>query len=218
MIFYLLIGDFGLYAAACGCQVYMFEVQPNMVDLIQTSILVNNFSSSRVHIINKAVSNLPSNSQLTFSVSGGDTTATNGSLNVSTIRLDDIQWSSQSNILLLKIDVEGFELNILRSAEKLFREKRIQNIISEYTAWWTDRSEQKDLLPFIENKLGAKKFYALHRTNKDVYGPLNRVMLDSFYDNHLKKHLQSDIYATFVDSDINTFIKAKPYDPISSFA
>jgi len=207
-----------LYAAACGCQVYMFEVQPNMVDLIQTSILVNNFSSSRVHIINKAVSNLPSNSQLTFSVSGGDTTATNGSLNVSTIRLDDIQWLSQSNILLLKIDVEGFELNILRSAEKLFREKRIQHIISEYTAWWTDRSEQKDLLPFIENKLGAKKFYALHRTNKDVYGPLNRVMLDSFYDNHLKKHLQSDIYATFIDSDINNFIKAKPYDPISSFA
>jgi len=196
----------------------MFEVQPDMVDLIETSILINNFSLSRVHIINKAVSNLPSNSQLTFSVAGGDTTATNGSLNVSTIRLDDIEWPLKSTILLLKIDVEGFELNVLHSAEKLFREKRIQHVIFEYTAWWTDRSAQKDLLPFVENELAAKKFYALHRTSKDVYGPLNREMLDSFHENHFKTHLQTDIYATFIDSDINTSIKAKPYYPRSSFA
>jgi FkbM family methyltransferase len=196
----------------------MFEVQPNMVDLIETSILINNFSSSRVHIINKAVSNLPSNSSLTFSVQGGDTTATNGSLKISTIRLDDIQWPIQSTILLLKIDVEGFELNVLRSAEKLFRDNRIPHVIFEYTAWWTDRSTQKDLLPYVENHLGAKKLYTLHRTGKDVYGPLNREMLDTFHENHFKKHLQTDIYAIFVDSDVKTSINAKPYDPISSFA
>ena len=63
-----MIGDFGLYAAACGCQVYIFEVQPDMVDLIQTSISLNNFSSSRVHVVNKAISDLPSNSQMTFSL------------------------------------------------------------------------------------------------------------------------------------------------------
>ena len=207
-----------MYAAACGCQVYMFEVQPNMIDLIQTSISLNNFSSSRVHIINKAVSNLPSNSSMTFSVDGGDTTATNGSLNISTIRLDDIEWPAQSNIYLLKIDVEGFEINVLRSAEKLFREKRIQHVIFEYTAWWTNRSTQQDLLPYVENSLGAKKLYALHRTKTFVYGPLNREILDDFYENHRKKHLQTDIYAIFIDSDVNTWIKAKPYDPKSSFA
>jgi FkbM family methyltransferase len=218
LIFWLLIGDFGLYAAACGCQVYMFEVQPNMVDVIQTSISINNFSSSRVHIINKAVSDLPSNSQLTFSVAGGDTTATNGSLKVSTIRLDDIQWPLNSTILLLKIDVEGFELNVLRSAEKLFHEKRIQHLIFEYTAYWTDRSTQKYLLPFVQYNINAKKIYALHRTKKYVYGPLNQEMLDDFEENHRKEHLQTDIYATFIDTNITTSIKAKPYDPISSFA
>ena len=209
-----LLGDFGLYAAACGCQVYMFEVQPNMVDLIETSIAVNNFSSSRVHVINRAVSDLPSNSQLTFSIAGGDTTARNGSLNATTIRLDDFSWPKQSKILLLKIDVEGFELNVLRSAEKLFLDKRIEHLIFEYTAYWTDRSAQKDLLPYVENHLHPKKFYALHRTGYHIYGPLDRVMLEQFHANHFQRHLQTDVYVTFVETEI----KAKSYDPQSSFA
>lgn len=185
-----------------------------MVDLIETSISVNNFTSSRVHIINKAVSDLPSNSQLTFSIAGGDTTAKNGSLNATTIRLDDFPWPKQSKILLLKIDVEGFELNVLRSAEKLFQDKRIDHLISEYTAYWTDRSAQKDLLSYIENQLHPKKFYALHRTEYDVYGPLDRLMLEQFYENHFRRHLQTDIYVTFVE----TTIKSKSYYPRSSFA
>ena len=32
-----------------------------------------------------------------------------------------------SSILMLRVDVEGFELNVLCSAEKLFREKRIHH-------------------------------------------------------------------------------------------
>jgi FkbM family methyltransferase len=78
---------------------------------------------------------LPSNSQRTFSSEGGTTTMSNGTLQVSTIRLDDIEWPSQSSILLLKVDVEDFELHVLRSAEKLFRQKRIHHLIFEYTAW-----------------------------------------------------------------------------------
>ena len=196
----------------------MFEVQPNTVDLIETSISINNFSSFRVHVINKAVSDLPSNSRITFSVAGGDTTAKNGSLNATTIRLDDVPWPKQSKILLLKIDVEGFELNVLRSGEKLFRDKQIEHLIFEYTAYWTDRSAQKDLLPYLVNHLHPKTFYALHRTGYDVYGPLDREMLDQFHQNHLNKHLQTDIYATFVDSDRIKTIRAKSYDPQSSYA
>ena len=218
LIFCVLTGDFGLYAAACGCQVFIFEVQPKMADLIRTSIALNNFSTSRVHIMQNAVSDLPSNSKLTFSLQGGATTATNGTLSASTIRLDDIKWPSGSSILLLKIDVEGFELNVLRSAEKLFREKRIHHLIFEYTAWWTDRAAQKDLIPFVEKSLGAKQLYALHRTNSDVYGPLTREVLDQFHDNHVQRHLQTDIYASFVESNDNPTLKAQAYALGSSFA
>ncbi|CAF1536238.1 unnamed protein product [Rotaria sp. Silwood1] len=69
------------------------------------------------------------------SVHGGTTTISNGTLCASAIRLDDVEWPEKSSILMLKIDVEGFELNTLRSTEKLFREKRIHHLIFEYTAW-----------------------------------------------------------------------------------
>ena len=80
----------------------------------------------------------------------------------------------------MKIDVEGFELRVLRSAEKLFRENRIHHLIFEYTAWWTDRSPQHDLLPFVKNSLRAKWLFALDRTRETVYGPLNEEILNRF--------------------------------------
>ncbi|CAF0795604.1 unnamed protein product [Adineta ricciae] len=212
------LGDFGLYAAACGCQVYLFEVQPDMIDLIQTSINVNDFPSSRVQLVHKAVTDLPSNSNLTFSIAGGSTTAANGTLSVSTIRLDDIQWPLNSKIFLLKIDVEGFELHVLRSAQNLFRNQRIQHVIFEYTAFWTDRAAQKEVLPYVDKKLGAKNFYVLHRTRKDVYGPLDRDKFDEFYEIHTKRCLQTDVYATFIDLESNDMIKTKEYDVKSTLA
>ncbi|CAF2968028.1 unnamed protein product [Rotaria sp. Silwood2] len=212
------LGEFGLYAAACNCQVFFFEVQPSMVDLIRTSISLNNFSTSRVRVIQNAVSDLPSHSQLTFSLSGGTTTISNGTLRASTIRLDDVEWPPQSSILMLKIDVEGFELNALRSAEKLFREKRIHHLIFEYTAWWTDRAPQKDLIPFVEKTLGAKQLFALDRTGNSVYGPLTRDTLNQFHEDHVKRHLQTDIYATFIESNKKSTLKVQPYTLVSSFA
>jgi FkbM family methyltransferase len=197
----------------------MFEVQPNMVDLIRTSIALNNFPTSRVHIIQKAVSNLPSNSQLTFSLHRGETTTmSNGTLRVSTIRLDDVEWPPHSSILLLKVDVEGFELHVLRSAENLFRQKRIHHLIFEYTAYWTDRASQKDLIPFVEKTLNAKQLFALEREGYNVYGPLTREVLDQFQDVHAKRHLQTDIYATFIESNSDRSLKVQPYNLTVSFA
>ena len=215
----MVLGDFGLYAAACGCQVFLFEVQPAMADLIQTSIVINNFSLSRTHLIQKAVNDLPSNSQLTFSLQGGGTkTASNGSLQVSTIRLDDVKWPPKSSIFLLKIDVEGFELNVLRSAQKLFEQQRVRHLIFEYTAWWTERAPQRDLLPYVEKTLKSKLLYALHRTDAMVYGPLNRSAIDEFFIGHLNRRLQTDIYAVFDQSDINSSLKAQPYSARESLA
>ncbi|CAF4704341.1 unnamed protein product, partial [Rotaria sp. Silwood1] len=84
---------------------------------------------------------------------GGTITISNETLCASTIRLDDVEWPAKSSILMLKIDVEGFELNTLRSTEKLFREKRIHHLIFEYTAC-------------------VKQLFVLDRTVNTVYGPL----------------------------------------------
>jgi hypothetical protein len=119
---------------------------------------------------------------------------------------------------MLKIDVEGFELNVLRSAQNLFRRKRIHHLIFEYTAWWTDRAAQKDLISFVEKTLGAKQLFALHRTDGSVYGPLSREALDQFHANHVKRHLQTDIYARFIESNGNSVLEVQPYDPNSALA
>jgi FkbM family methyltransferase len=189
-----------------------------MVDLIEASIVLNNFSLSRVHVINRAVSDMPSNSPLTFSIQGGETTVKNGSLHVLTIRLDDVPWPTQSTIYLLKIDVEGFELNVLRSATNLFRDQRIHHLIFEYTPWWADRASQKDLLPFVDQSLNVKQLYALHRTGSTVYGPLDRTKLDQFYATHVSRHLQTDIYAPLINVNKSSMISAQAYDITSSFA
>lgn len=197
---------------------FIFEVQPDMVDLIRTSVALNNFSSTRVHVINRAVSDLPSNSKLTFAAQGGQTSATNGSLSVSTVRLDDVPWPAGATIALLKIDVEGFELNVLRSAAKLFGAHRIEHVIFEYTAWWTERAAQQQLIPYVEKTLGAKALYALDRTGTNVYGPLSREVLDGFHANHVQRHLQTDMYARFVDVDGSFSLSPQQYVVGSSFA
>lgn len=190
-----------------------------MADLIRTSIALNNFSTSRVHLIERAVNDLPSNSRLTFSLGGGMTkTVTNGTLSVSTIRLDDVDWPVDSSILLLKLDIEGFELNALRSAEKLFQQQRVQHLIFEYTAWWTDRAPQKDLIDFVEVTLKAKQLYTLDRTGTTIYGPLSRENINNFHTDHVNRHLQTDIYAVFGQSNIPPSLGTQPYIPGQSFA
>ena len=189
-----------------------------MATLIRTSIVLNNFSSSRVQLFERAISDLPSNSALTFASAGGSTSAGNGSLRVSTIRLDDVPWPPASKILLLKIDVEGFELNVLRSGAKLFGEKRVDHLIFEYTAWWTDRAAQKDLIPYVQKTLATKTIFTLDRRGTNVFGPLTQDALDQFHENHVRRHLQTDIYVPLAESWTNKLLQTQPYDPQRSFA
>ncbi|CAF1119402.1 unnamed protein product [Rotaria sp. Silwood1] len=151
-------------------------------------------------------------------VGDSETTVSNGTLYASTIRLDNVHWSPQSSILILKVDVEGFELNVLRSAEKLFRKKRIHHLIFEYTAWWTDRAPQKDLIPFVEKILDAKELFALDRSAYTVYGPLTRQAIDQFHDDHAEQHLQTDSYVIFVEPKEKSNLQVQPYQPKVSFA
>lgn len=181
-----------------------------MVALIRLSIKHNSFPPSRFHLYHNAVSDLPTGSTVTFTPGDGSTAIVNGSLSVTTIRLDDIPWSSPS-IYMLKVDVEGFELKVLRSAKNLFAQRRIRHVIFEYSPWFIDRAPQQSLLPYVENELKAKFLYALHRTEKVIFGPLNRREIQRFYQRHLISHLQTDIYAVFDENATDTSIRAIAY-------
>ncbi|CAF0746885.1 unnamed protein product [Adineta steineri] len=206
------LGEFGLYAAACGCTVYMFEMQQNIVTLIHSSVDQNYFLPSRVHVYHNAISDVPSDTTVKYTADGSSSfISDSGSSSVQAMRLDDIPWSS-SSIFMLHVDVEGYELNVLRSATKLFAENRIHHLMFKYHPWWADRTSQSTLLPYIRNELKARFIYALHRTENIIYGPLRPIDIANYYDQHFKSQYQTDIYAVFVKNVPRSAIKSKPYN------
>ncbi|CAF1210529.1 unnamed protein product [Rotaria sordida] len=212
------LGEFGLYAAACGCQVYMFEIEPRKLSLIEKSITINKFES-RVHLMKKAVSDLKSNTTVYFSKnSSSQLPPTNHHKNQAiyrgeTINLNDYPFSS--SIYLFRVDVQGHELHVFRSTEKLFRRHLINHVIFEYTSWGTPKTVHQDIFQYMKLILGAKTFYALHPKEPIIYGPLNDNDLNEFYSQHHQQHLQRDVYALFKGEQLS--ISASPYNFSSSF-
>ncbi|CAF2084366.1 unnamed protein product, partial [Rotaria magnacalcarata] len=124
-------------------------------------------------------------------------------------------YSIPSSIYLLRIDVQGYELHVLRSSENLFRQHLVHHLIFEYTNWGTTRNVHKDIFGYTKTILRAKTFYALHPNKPIIYGPLNDEDLNQFDSQHRKKRLQRDIYASF--NDQQTIANAIPYSFHSSF-
>ncbi|CAF0759691.1 unnamed protein product [Adineta ricciae] len=204
------LGDFGLYAAACGCMVFIFEPQPSAVALINSSIKLNDFSTYRVRLFNRVVNDLPSNSSVQYPPGDGSPSVLDDPATVSTVQLDDINWPSES-IFLLKVDADGFEMNVFRSAKNLFAQKRVRHLIFKYHPWLIDRGTQKALLPYVRSELKAKFIYNLYRTDNTIYGPLRPRDIQTFYDQHVNQDLPADIYAA-LDSNANrNTIKAQRY-------
>ncbi|CAF3504423.1 unnamed protein product [Rotaria sp. Silwood1] len=212
------LGEFGLYAAACGCQVYMFEIEPRKISLIEKSIAINKFES-RVHLIKKAVSDLKSNMTIYFSKNSSSQLPYINNLSNEdtyigeTINLNNYQFSS--SIYLLRVDVQGHELHVFRSTEKFFRQYLINHVIFEYTNWGTPKTVEQDIFQYMKRILGAKKFYALHPKEPILYGPLTDEDINEFYSHHRKQRLQRDIYAQFKDDELS--ITSTPYKFHSSF-
>ncbi len=186
----------------------MFEIRSDMVALIYASIEANAFPDSRVRLFDRGVSELPSDSIMHYSPGGGSTTNTEDPIPIGTIRLDDVQWSSPS-IFLLKVDVEGFEFNVLRSAKTLFAHRRIQHLIFKYKPWLTNGEPLKTILPYVKNTLRAKFMYALYQTENVIYGPLLPKHMTALYDEQLKSHLETKVYAVFDKKATMSSIKSQ---------
>lgn len=214
------LGEFAFYAAACGCQVFIFEIQPKKLFFIQKTIEINSFQSN-VHLIKRAVTHLKSNNTIYFSKT------TNGQILDSTlfdrkhpdiymgttINLNSLNFSS---IYILRVDVQGHELNVFRSTEKYFLNNLVNHVIFEYTPWGAEEALQKDIFNYLKQILRAKNFYALHPKQSIIYGPLSDEDLQLFYSDHQNQHLQRDIYASFNDQQ-QIILNAISYSFSTSF-
>ncbi len=212
------LGQFGLYAAACGCQVYMFEVNPMKLSLIEASIQLNSFQT-RITLFPKAVNDLPSNTRIYVNLntsrqlSPQDTRDHPDVYSVETINLNQLNFPS--DIYLFRVDVEGYEIHVFRASERLFRHNLVHHLLFQYTPIETDRVIQDDLLPYIRDMLGGRRFYVLHPKQSIIYGPLYNEDIDQFYTLHQTNNLKRDVYVLLQDEYMN--IDARSYEFQTSF-
>lgn len=144
------LGFVGFYAAALGCRVHAFEPQTQLQPFIQSSVFVNGFENiytlhqnivsdtdTPLYMMNPGGGNIGG-----ASVCGGPS---DGCHRVDSVRLDDM-INVADPVLLMKIDVEGHEPHVLKSALRSFADGRIKNIVMEFSAKFYGAEASRDIL------------------------------------------------------------------------
>ena len=136
------IGYYSLLFASKGYNCYSFEPDPNNFEKLEESVKVNKYTE-KIRLYKNAVSN-KSNQRLVLStVSGpivnhGCLTILGGfsdiaGVDCSSITLDEITKLANplTSIILMKVDVEGFEPEVIEGANNLLKSGRIKFILIE---------------------------------------------------------------------------------------
>ena len=138
----------------------MFEVEPILVALIRISVQINAFSPKLIHLYHNIVSDEPSSSTVELKSAVDVTANTEIPIAVTSIQLDDISWPS--SIFLLKIDFDDGEIEVLRSAQHLFYDKRVQNLILYYNSVINDQTTKQNIINHIKIDMKQKLVYIFH--------------------------------------------------------
>ena len=130
----------GRLARALGAEVWAFEPIPANVGWLRRNVELNHLSST-VQVHQTALGAQPG--LLTMHLEHGAGNAfvvtdrsQDGNAQVPVVRLDDIPRPCP--VSFLKVDVEGFELEVLRGARQLLAEDR-PAIFGEFSEYWLER-------------------------------------------------------------------------------
>jgi FkbM family methyltransferase len=187
-------GDFGMTAAYRGCQTIIFEPRPSAAMNIARSVQLNKLEAI-CSVRNEAVSTMPS---VVIDNGGTQVSTQSDAKAIPGVRLDDIYPSNETIILLLKVDVEGFEGDVLETARKMFAAKRVKHAIWEYTPYhFAERTNWSRMLPEMQ-AYGARACYGLHRRQGIIYR-IRESDFELFRETMKAAQLQTDIYCSFVD-------------------
>ena len=105
------------------------------------------------------------------------------------------------DIYLLKVDVEGFEGQVLDTAKQLFQEKRIKHLIFEFTPnqFHNRGTNYKAILDDMYYRYSATQCFALHQNKKIMY-KLNQTENAAFYQYMYAQRFQLDIFCSFLSA------------------
>jgi FkbM family methyltransferase len=135
------VGFYSLLAASVGCRVYAFEPSPYASARLKETIRQNQIEN--ITVIESALSEEAGLKNLYVGKTGRNHTPTmvknegGTPITVSVQQLDTYaRKHGISRIHLMKVDVEGFELNVLRGAHELLEQGRISAILCELNDPW----------------------------------------------------------------------------------
>ena len=74
------------------------------------------------------------------------------SYKVDQVRLDDLNFKTGFSSIFLKIDVQGYEFNVLRGAEDLLKKIALLKIEISFTKLYQETYDWKKLINFLESK------------------------------------------------------------------
>jgi FkbM family methyltransferase len=162
------IGNHSLFMASIGnCQVISFEPNKQLAESLHRSIQINKLTN-KIEVIQKGLGRTNSFAEFDCDISHNlgaqslSTTDKNGSIEVVTLDSLDIQ----DKIRMIKIDVEGMELDVLKGSK--------DTLIEHKPLVYLEAEKQKDFLllnEFLE-KLGYKYQATFNATPTHLF--LNR--------------------------------------------
>lgn len=164
-------------------KVIAFEPDPTNFDILKKNIKLNGITN--VELVKKGISNRNESMKLYKSdVSGGHSLIKNEwgkeFTTIQTVTLDD--YFNDQKIDLIKIDVEGFELEVIEGGTKLFNNNKKIKIISEFGGYYYKKSNQKMLYPKLLHENGFNLFGVIDKSKgKSKMVPMKFDKLMEFY-------------------------------------
>jgi FkbM family methyltransferase len=133
------VGVYSVLASAeVGAETIAFEPIPSTFEILQKNLALNGLQSDRVHALNLGLGSQEGSLAFTKSEDTVNDVATEQEISSGDIlqvpvgKLDDVlEKYSLKDVVFMKIDVEGFETEVLRGGSGLLNDKRLQAVIIE---------------------------------------------------------------------------------------
>ena len=140
-------------------KVIAFEPDPINFDILKKNIELNKITN--VELVKKGISNKNESMRLYKStVSGGHSLIKNEwgkeYTDIQTVTLDE--YFKEQKIDAIKIDVEGFELEVIEGGKKIFKNNKNMKIISEFGGYYHKRNNTKKMYPILLHESGFNLF------------------------------------------------------------
>ena len=164
-------------------KVIAFEPDPINFDILKKNIELNKITN--VELVKKGVSNKNEFMRLYKSpVSGGHSLIKNEwgkeYTDIQTVTLDE--YFKEQKIDVIKIDVEGFELEVIEGGKKIFKNNKNIKIISEFGGYYHKKNNPEEIYPKLLHDSGFNLFGIIDKSKgKSKIVPMKFDKLIEFY-------------------------------------